>query len=132
MLRSRASDIVLAVMLVIILITPVLAFAQIPTIVPCGSTGQEPCNLCHIGTVAQNLLNGAIFVAIFLSSITIAYAGWKYMTAGGEGGKSEGKQMLTNVIIGLVILLAAWLIVDTIMKVMFSDSVNFGPWNEIC
>ena len=30
------------------------------------------------------------------------------------------------------LLLAAWLIVDTIMKVMFSDSVNFGPWNEIC
>lgn len=116
-------------------LSPVLTFAQIPTIVPenCrGADAAKLCGVCDIAKTAQNILNAGIYIAIFLSAVLFAYAGWKYMTAGGEGGKSSAKEMLTNVIVGLVILLAAWLIVDTIMKVFVAEDGGFGPWNEIC
>lgn len=118
-----------------LLISPVLAFAapEPGAIVSCtGATGEDPCTICDIGQTAQNILNTGIFIAIFFSAVMFAYAGWKYMTAGGEGGKSAGKEIFTNVLIGLVIILAGWLVIDTIMKTLVKDNGGFGPWNEVC
>jgi hypothetical protein len=58
---------------------------------------------------------------------------FKMVTAGGDAGAiSNAKSMITNVIIGFIILLAAYLIVDTVMKILVGDKLTgFGPWNEI-
>ena len=62
-----------------------------------------------------------------------AYAGWKYMTAGGNIGKAtQARDIFTNVAIGLVIILAGWLVVDTVMKTLVKEHAGFGPWNKIC
>ena len=47
-----------------------------------------------------------------------------------------GKKILTNAIIGVIIVFVAWLLVDTIIKVMTGSLVQnffgtFGPWNRI-
>ena len=119
----------LTAMLVLVAFLPLFAGAQLPKkIVSC--TGVD-CKICDIATTAQNVLNTGIYIAIFLSAVLFAWAGWKYVTAGGEGGKSAGKEIFTNVLIGLVIILAAWLIIDTLMKLLFK-STQYGPWNKIC
>ena len=119
------------VMLFIILISPYLALAQIPTkIVPCNGTD---CTFCHIAQLAQNALNVGIYIAVFLSAVLFAYAGWKYITAGGEPGKArEAKKVFWNVGIGLILILGAWLIVDLIMKILVNEQALRGPWNAIC
>jgi hypothetical protein len=76
-----------------------------------------------------------------ICAIVIVIAGFKMVTAGGNVGQvSDAKSMITNTIVGFIILLAAWLIVDTVLKVFVSGSSNttgaaripgFGPWNEI-
>jgi hypothetical protein len=60
------------------------------------------------------------------------------MTSGGNPeARNRGRNMLLNVVIGLVILLSAWLVVDFVMKTLYnpdtttSDGKKFGPWNSI-
>lgn len=107
---------------------PLLASAQLPDrIVPCNGLD---CTVCSLAALAQNLLNAGIFMAVFLSAILFAYAGWLYLTNAAIEGQSRAKGMLLNVVIGLVIILAAWLIVDTLMKVMLGGS--YLPWNRVC
>lgn len=112
---------------------PAVVFAQniVPTIVPnCDGTN---CTICHLAELAQNLLNAGIFIAVFLSALLFAYAGFNYMTKQTMGEMANAKNILTNVVIGLVIILGAWLVVDTLMKTLMGDSGgNWGPWNSIC
>lgn len=126
----QVSSIAVALSIVFLLIAPAIAFAQIPTIVPCNGTD---CKLCHIAQLAQNALNAGIYIAVFMSAILFAWAGFKYITAGGDpSGAGEAKKIFWNVGIGLVLILAAWLIVDFIMKMLVSEAVLAGPWNKIC
>ena len=116
---------------------PLFAFAaDLPKIVPCDGTdvgGGTECTICHLATLAQNVLNTGIYIAIALSAILFAWAGWKYVTAGCNPGKAtQAREVFTNVVIGLVIILAGWLVVDTLIKTLVKDGGGFGPWNKIC
>jgi hypothetical protein len=60
-----------------------------------------------------------------------ALGGFTLLMSGGNSGKvSEGKEMMTNAIIGLLIVLSAWLIVNTIFKTVVGGSIS-GNWYEI-
>jgi len=111
-------------------VAPILVFAQgLPgKIVPCDGVN---CTLCDIATLAQNILNTGIFVAVFLSAALFTWAGIKYVTAGGDAGKvGDAKSIFWNVTLGLVIMLAGWIVVDTLMKTLVRG--DFGPWNSVC
>ena len=114
-----------------ILAIPLVTSAALPDeIVPCNGVD---CDVCDIATLAQRTLNAGIYIAVFLSAILFAWAGWKYVSAGGDSGKvRSAREIFTNVLIGLIIILAGWLVVDTIMKTFVSESATLGPWNEIC
>ena len=117
-------------LLILMALAPVVAIgAGLPDkIVTCDGVD---CKVCDVATTAQNVLNMGIFVTIFLSAVLFAWAGWKHVTAGGDSGKvGEARRIFTNVGIGLVLILAAWLIVDTLMKTLTNGS--FGPWNKVC
>jgi hypothetical protein len=124
---------VIAALCLIVLAPVSLAFAQgdlASQIVPCGQEGNY-CNLCHLVSLAQNLINIGIFITIALSAMTFAVAGLKYMSSGGDTGKAtEARKMFTSVVIGLIIILGAWVGVDTLMKTVVDDA-EFGPWNSI-
>lgn len=113
-----------------LLLSPVLAIAAgLPSqIVPCNGID---CNVCHIATLAQNVLNTGIFIAVFLSAVLFAYAGWEMLTSQGSSEKyGHARSIFANVMLGLVIILAGWIVIDTLMKTFTNSS--FGPWNKIC
>lgn len=125
----------LGAVVVLILIAPSVVFGQIPTIVPenCRADAARSCSICDIAQLAQNVVNAGIYIAVFLSAVLFAYAGWKYITAGGDPGKAgDARKIFWTVGVGLVLILAAWLIVDIIMKMLVNESALFGPWNEVC
>lgn len=96
-------------------------------LVPCDGINCQSCDIVKLGS---NLFTWLVRIMATLCAIVIAIAGFKMVTAGGDSGAiSEAREMITNVVIGFIILLSAWLIVDTIMK-MFVDA-SFGPWNKI-
>jgi hypothetical protein len=115
----------------LVLTLPMFVFAQgagLPkSIVPCNGVD---CEVCHLATLAQNLLNTGIFMFIFIAAMLFSYAGFLYLTNEAIGQQQKAKSIFKNVAIGLIILLSAWLVVDTLMKTVLGGTV--GPWNDIC
>jgi len=87
------------------------------------------CKCQDLIDLAQNIINTGIFLAIFLSAMLFAYAGWLYLTNEAIGEQQKAKSMFSNVAIGLVILLSAWLVVDTLMGGILKENIS---WNNIC
>lgn len=96
-------------------------------IVPCNGVD---CTVCHLATLAQNIINTGVFIFVFFSAMMFAYAGFLYVTNEAIGEQAKARSIFSNVAMGLVILLAAWLVVDTLMKALLGG--DFGPWNDIC
>ncbi len=123
------------VLLVFLLFAPNIILAQgvIPTIVPENCRGQGGCqSVCDIATIAQNILNAAVYLAVFLSAVLFAWAGFLYLTnVANSGQHTKAIEVFKNVAIGLVIILAGWLIIDTVMGTLVNKA-HFGPWNKIC
>jgi hypothetical protein len=116
--------------------TPTPTFATVlATIVPCSGVvvnGQGTnCTICSLATLAQNVLNDGIFVAVFLSAILFAWSGWKFATAestGNPGQINEAKSAFWHITGGLVLILGAWIIVSVIVTTLTGNST----WNKLC
>jgi hypothetical protein len=125
---KRYHVLTLAIAFATLLPTFVLAQGMPRQIVPCSGMNCTCQDLIRLG---ENILNTGIYFAVFISAILFAWAGWKLISAksmGSSGGIEEAKKILWNVIIGLVIILAAWLLVDTIMRTLTTSSA----WSNIC
>ncbi|HWH16055.1 MAG TPA: pilin [Candidatus Paceibacterota bacterium] len=81
----------------------------------------------------QNAMNAAISFGIVIFVLIIAFAGILWiLTPTNPENHSQAKKVLTNAVIGLLIVLSAWLIVDFVMKILYNpDAPGFGPWNSI-
>lgn len=87
-------------------------------------------------TVINNIIRFLITIAIvFVAPITIAYAGFLYVVNPvNPSGIAKAKGILLNTVIGIVIALAGWLIVDAIMVVLYSGSegsTKWGTWSSL-
>ncbi len=115
---------------------PLYAFADL---VPCEGAG---CKTCHISETVNGVIKWLVNIMAILCAIIIVVAGFQMVTAQGSMEKvSHARSLITNALIGFVILLGAWLIVDTVLKVLLSGNdqsatapaqlPGFGPWNSI-
>ena len=93
------------------------------------------CRACDLAVLGNRIMVWLIGIVAVIFSILAAVAGIRLVTSGGnQSAKESAKSMLTNAIIGLIIILAAWLLVDTIMRVLVGDNgqiQGFGPWSQI-
>ncbi len=100
----------------------------------CRCPDRAPTYGCVLDT-GQRMINFGITIGLVAFTFMLAYAGFVWMTSGGNPEKrNQGRSMLLNVVIGLVIVLTAWLVVDFVMKELYSGdnaSKDFGPWNSI-
>jgi hypothetical protein len=87
--------------------------------------------------VIQNVINVMVTLATILMVFYIVIAGFQFMLSG-TGGEalSKAKTRVTNVAIGILVVLVAWLLVDFVMKTIYDEgssttTVKFGPWNSI-
>lgn len=86
-------------------------------IIPCTNK----CDFIDFMQLIRNIISKIIWLSVPFATGVIAWAGFKYMTTGIADKKSEAKEMLRKVFIGFVIILAAWLIVTTILKALLSE-----------
>lgn len=127
-------------------------------VVPCGTSKTPACQPCHIFVLGQNILNFLWWgLSIPIATLMLAYGGFLMMLPGGigevvtlgTGGEksvkqiNKGKKVLTNTLIGILIVFFAWLAIDTIIKVVAGQNLGsgatakvlgpkgFGPWNKI-
>lgn len=128
----RQGILVFALLVLLAFTLPVFAFAQnafTDPIVPCSGVD---CTVCDIAQLGQNILNTAVYLAVFLSAVLFAWAGWESLTAAGNAEKHhKAKSIFTNVAVGLIIILVGWLVVDTLIKTLTGDRLG-RPWNRVC
>lgn len=83
-------------------------------LVPC--TGLD-CDFCDIADMTNGIINWLFGFLTLCAVLVFAWAGIKLVTLGGDQAAMEyAKARLTYVIIGFLLMLASWLIVDTILK----------------
>lgn len=95
------------------------------------------CTACDIFGLVQGVLNFLWWdVSIPLATLMIIYGGFQMLLPGLGGAASaheKGKKVLTNTVIGILIVFFAWLAIDTIIKSLSEGEFvkKFGPWNKI-
>jgi hypothetical protein len=88
--------------------------------------------------VINNIIAFSITIAIvFVAPIMIAYAGFLFVVNPvNASGKETAKKVLLNTIVGIVIALAGWMIVDALMVVLYNPSARsgtttLGAWSQL-
>lgn len=119
-------------LLLLVLFVPDTASAQ-SGFVTCDGTECSACHLAEMGNTIVTWLIGVLFVVF---AVIMAIAGWGLVTsAGNPAAKQAAKDKFMNAIIGLIIVLAAWILVDTIMRGLLSSSggviTGYGFWADV-
>lgn len=110
----------------IVVALPSLASAQAGGLVPCSG---PDCNTNDVVAFANSMIEYLIKGLGVIAVIVMVYAGFKMVTsAGDETAWTKAKELFGNVIIGIILILAAWLIVDTILKGLTSQGLN--EWSQ--
>lgn len=116
----------LTVFSVVITALPLWAFAQ--GLVPC----EDNCQFCHVAVLLNNIAAWLVGILSIVVALIFAVSGIQLVTSGGNvSAKETAKKRILNAFIGFVIVLAAWLIVDFIMKSLLSSDADLGTWNTI-
>ncbi len=101
------------------------------------------CTICHIGVMTVNFTTFLMEKIAFPAAVLlITIGGLTLLTAGpSEGQRTTGKKIITTTVMGLIIILVAWIAVDTTIKVLTGKFnftgppgiliQSFGPWNHI-
>jgi len=122
----------------LVILVPFLASAR--GIVPCGGAGENPCNICYLFRGTSNVVNFIVYdFAMPVAVAVLIYGGIMMLTAGAsEGNVKKGRDAITKAVVGMVIVLSAWIIVDTVLKILIVGSVSgvtdiggWGPWTSI-
>lgn len=119
-------------------------------IVPCGLNAQpagiaksvhdytQPCNQCLLIELGKNVIDFTFFwIVPVIGTLFIVIAGFKILWGGKDGNPAavtEGRKMLTQVAIGIAIVLSSWLITNFILKTLAgSDTIGAKttPWYQI-
>ncbi len=91
-------------------------------LIPCKDT----CDFSDILQLVNNLIEFLIktlFIPIII--ILFMYAGYKYITAGGNPSKVANlKKMIMHIVVGMLLVLCSWLIVKTVISILASDEVG--------
>ncbi len=89
---------------------------------------ETPCGIDALVALVNKVINFLlVVVGTPLAAIIFAYAGFLYLTSGGNAEKAnKGKGLILKVLFGYVIALSAWLIIKTILwAVGFDDAWSF-------
>lgn len=108
----------------------------IPQIGECVCEGSAMDWGCVL-VVAQGFLGALVSFGVLAVVFYIGYAGFTLITSGGNPAtRTKAKNRMLSAVVGLAVILGAFLIVDTVMKILYNpdtalESGTFGPWNEI-
>ncbi len=112
-MKMRFKKIIIHTLALLILLSPLIINAK--GIVPdCEGT---TCNFKDFMDLITNVVNFTVKLAIAFSAIVFAYAGWLYLTSGGDEGKiKQAHELFIKVLWGFLFALGAFLIVQLITK----------------
>ena len=127
-----------ALFVVIVMVIVIVSFSVAQAaIVPCAP---GKCTWCDLMQLIKNVIDFLMYLVIPLSVIMIVIGGIIIMTAAGSTQRvSQGKEIATAALVGLLIALLSWIIIDTTLKIISTAPQgsgtaiikDYGPWNKI-
>ncbi len=110
-------------------------------LVPACQVGDASCDnayapqnygTCEIVLLANNVLRFIIGLLSLIATLVFVYAGYLLVLSRGDVSQMQrAKGMFTNVLIGLVIMLSAFLIVNTVMSILVGSDSSLLNWSNI-
>lgn len=101
-------------------VTPEVTSAQAGGLVQCSGTD---CNWCSLMDTINAVINWLIILLIALTTVLFVIAGLRLVTSAGDpSAMQSAKSMLTNTVIGFVIILSSWLVIDTLLTALTGDN----------
>jgi hypothetical protein len=88
------------------------------------------CTLCDVQITFLKLVDFFTVLASIFFSVMLMYAGWLFVSGGANTQTlAKAKGVLGSALMGFVVFLLAYIIVDTLMKVLYADTdTKWGPW----
>src|SRR3989344_2738985 len=126
LIYSRTEKITIITVIVLLLIIPAFSFvlAQDGRIVPCNG---PDCNFSSFIELCNRIINFFIVIGASLGAISFAWAGWLYVTSGGNPGTlDKAKSIFRKVIVGFIIMLSAWLIIKLVLASLGYGDLSLG------
>lgn len=112
----------------LLLLLPLLAFAQ-GGLVPCSG---PDCTICHIWVLLQRVINLLITIAFSVGTIGIIWGGFAIMTAGGsESRVTKGREIITTAVVGITIVLVAWVVLNSLFQFLAQGYAPLRFWNQV-
>lgn len=96
-------------------------------LVTCDNSAGKLCDFNAFTALINRVIKFILFdMVIPISAIMFAYAGFLMVTAGGEaaGARTKAKSIFYNAVFGLIIAVAAFLIIKTILSILGYE----GSW----
>ena len=116
----KTAKILILILILIPIIIPVGVLAQTNFIVCNG----PDCTFGHLLLLVKNVLDWLVMISFSAAIITFIWAGFLLLTTGVVDKKTQAKAMLWKVVIGFAIILAAWVIVKTIVSVILKPEIG--------
>jgi hypothetical protein len=120
--------------LVLLFLLPAGAYAADPStsLWESISCQEDPtgCEYCHVVQAANYISMFLIYLASIIAVLMFVYAG-SILIIFGENStrRDEVKKIFHDVIIGFIIAIAAFFIIDMILKAFIGERA--GPWNSV-
>ena len=120
--------------LVLLFLLPAGAYAADPStpLWKSISCQEDPtdCEYCHVVQAANYISMFLIYLASIIAVLMFVYAGSILIISGGNSAKRDrAKEIFQRVIIGFIIAIAAFFIIDMILKAFIGERA--GPWNSV-
>ncbi|MCA9351376.1 hypothetical protein KC929_01180 [Patescibacteria group bacterium] len=94
----------------------------------CGyklSDGGKICGFADVIRLIQRVIEYIFILILPLAAIVFAYAGFLFLTSGGSSDKRKAaKKAMTSVLVGIIIVMLAWLVVRTIVGSLGVDTTS--------
>lgn len=104
-----------------------------------GPIVPDAANRCAAGwgaviQVINNIIEFLItLIVVFIAPLMLAYAGFMYVVNPVSPSNIEkAKDMLRNTVLGLIVALIGWMVVDAVMVVLYDPDINHGKaWSDL-
>jgi len=100
----------------IFFLTPVTSYAEI---VPCGNGESDECSVCDLQTLANEVIEAIVVIGALLATLLFVNAGILYvLSPSNPGNIAKAHSIFTSTLVGFLIILGSWLIIDVIMDTL--------------
>ncbi|HOM68383.1 MAG TPA: pilin [Candidatus Paceibacterota bacterium] len=128
----KKSFLIILIIAISLLLNNGQAFAALVTCDPEKPAGAGSCDLCALFQTIQNVVNFLIGAAFSMVTIMLIYGGISmYFSGGNPENTKKATKVLINAVIGLVIVLTSWMVINTIITFLAKPGSPPTFWIQI-